>query len=373
VTEQPRTGRKDLPGAIYIWTENIGLIKFVPALGDRGFSSPKPESAYIASTDYAISFEFSNYSAQITYGSIDANKHLVVWLSDMDLTKPSLLFRDDEGWLGDLRAGRYEYPILLTWGPDDLTMIVKNRVMEENRLVLVSLTDHSSQNYSGECNQLVRIIASNKIAIGCDDGSSGADDRLALLPEGKIERIDLQEIEILDIAEEWAISPDGESVAYLDKDFTVNIIGSDGQFQEAPIYFDPESDYKYDLFTERAGLRWNPDGSLVLIFGIRLEEDACPQYFNSSTGELVSQPCWYVWDVKSAEFVWWLTPEATAAEKFIWNEISTRFEAEFSPDGKWVAIFLAEGGIEDLLVFSLEDDSIISLGFSVASKIRWVK
>jgi len=104
-------------------------------MGDRGFSSPEVENLDDASPAQANSFEFSNYSAQIVYGVVNDNGHLEVWLSDIDLTAPSLLFQDNEDWLGDLNAQHDEHAIIITWGPGDLTILVKNRGVD-NKLLL---------------------------------------------------------------------------------------------------------------------------------------------------------------------------------------------------------------------------------------------
>jgi hypothetical protein len=169
---------------------------------------------------------------------------------------------------------------------------------------------------------------------------------------------------------DWAISPDGKRLLYLDESYKFIILDRESNLITLPAFLDKEAFQFFRLDPFKRGIRWNHDGSQVLVFAYESSQELCPDDISIVSGNYFEQPCWLLIDPFSGEIVWSL--KESVIEQFSqWEGLFLYFEATFSPDNQWIVMSVMNSSSREFIAISPKTDEFIILGNFVAANVEW--
>ncbi len=311
------------------------------------FDFPPDKSFFDLPIDPAKSFavSFSQDQQSIAYfQNEETSKSAELWISDLTLCNPILVYRDQEGRIGDPSSFTY-----FQWGPGDKTLIFRS---DENEfpLLVYNLENREIDFWHGSCEKVLHMVDVNELVIGCTH-----DEKYSYLyPDGRITTVASIPKQTGDPVLTWSFSRKGDS-AYITSTKEVYLLRKSGQKTKLPL----------EGFTTAVALgfdplHWSANSERLLVLAYDPLENRCPP----------DLACWFVVDGESGEIVWWLKPETIDEEKY-WNEIDTIHPAALSPDGKLLAIQYYRDPGMTLSIIQLSTNEVISKNDVFSDLMAW--
>jgi hypothetical protein len=367
--ENPEQKNRNISGNIYFWNK---LPAYYATYNlESGFTSLqelKPISAGLPGPNQGFFLSFSQDSGQIAYLVTNPRGIAELWVADLRLCQVEKIWEDKDQWLGPTSKTQWDEQIWVFWGPNDLSLILSSNINRPH-LTVISLVDKTVYQWSGICNQILQTLDSKEWAIGCSLQTEIEPFYGIIYADGFIKETQVGETFIV-TAIDWAFSPDGESLLYIDETYNFVILNRDGSSSTIPVFLNKEAFQFFRLDSLKRGIRWSNNGSRVFVFGYEPSNELCPDDVSAVSGNLIEQPCWFLIDPSNGEIVWWLKKDLV--EQFsIWEGLFLYFEVAFSPDDQWIIMSLRSNSLRQLVAISLETEEFVILGNFVTGNIEW--
>lgn len=336
----------EVDGKIYVWVMPVyGSLnpskrfqEDITPLGDQYDSETTPSNAIIIA--------FSYYTQQIAYLLENPEQKLTLWLSDLEIQDPHVVWVDQENVSGYTSKDDL---LSMHWGLGDQFIFFRNRptsgANEDNYYWLVYVTKSKNiVSLSGPCTGIFVSPQSDKFAIACPINETNF---VVLEQDGTYWNTNATPEDII-FAKDWVFSPDGNRVLYANENDEIVILSQSIQKLTLPIYYAGASEHRI--------LQWSQDGSKLLIKGNDVTH--CPFY----TLARRTPPCWQVFDANSGEIVWT-------------SSLVSGYDASLSPNGKWVVMFHADYESTPIrrwgVIYSVNDNAAFIFYNWVADAVNW--
>ncbi len=313
----------------------------------------------------ALDVAFSNYSDRVAYVTSrceqDKGQPMQLWISDLRQAEIKKLWSDTSFWLGkelEMSSAFYDYSIV--WGKNDRYLLLSSHRENTDRHMLVyDIPMGKAVKFVGDCEGLVRNQNTQTIDPLCTDTGSENPKYFVLEDRGIIEYPAPPGQPIR--ARAWRFSSDGERVLFVREDNRYEIIGKDDESLALALEFSDNPNYRNH---GSLNMQWVQDNSRVLVYGEETNSQHCPKIrdWMISEGEFYEQPCWFVLDAASGDFLWWPDETMAAAVDTPLEYLKYSSNMAISPDGKWLATTIADSRIGHVFYF------VIS---SLESGISW--
>lgn len=337
-------------------------------------------------------YAFSHYSDQIAYWSqVDPSEF---WVSDVAYRNPYQIILDTEGVYVPRQALPTEHLQQLQWSPDD-KHIITYMIPGTKPHLIYHLETNELEEWYWLCQDVIISPRTDQLAVLCT-----ADNRLDFSPRdsyaimewgGSIwytsERPDVVLSQVLpDETIPWRFSADGQQIAYFDPDdlgghlLIADAHGNLSQFlpdssllQQDKRFTDLAVQY-YQTWPEKDSgfFRWSHDGEQLLVYALGSPSYPCRLILDFETNELFEAPCWQVVEGATGRVLWTdLDSEETLFRDEVEKSSMRLVQAEFSPDGKMIAVSGQYFSDQLLAVIDLDTSVAYRLFPLPYAKIYW--
>jgi hypothetical protein len=303
-----------------------------------------------------------------------------LWLSDLDLENPQLIYTDEDELYSD---ADYETALNLQWTADDLHLIWYTENDSPN--LIYHLQTQTIELWPWKCDRIALSSRTNKLATWCI--SEQSDSQYSVIEWGgniwysdvppTFELVRQEQISLTS-PPVWAWSSDGNRLAYFNPSsqtgelIIANVQGIVELSFPNVAWWQTEAVAESRIYLPAPLIRWSRDSSQLLVFAHDLTTNACPQYrdYWSGSDELYDIPCWQVMESQSGTVLWaWaelvnITSEDGSETWQVWD-------AAISPSGKHLAFNIAVSGGVELGIFDLENGLYEQWAAFGGSVIRW--
>jgi hypothetical protein len=127
--ENSEQGNSNISGNIYFWNKLPSYYAtYDPERGSTSLRKVEPVSPDRPGPNQGFFSAFSQYSQEIAYLITNSHGFVELWISDLGLCKVEKIWEDKEQWLGDASKTQWDEQVWITWGPNDLSLILSSKV-----------------------------------------------------------------------------------------------------------------------------------------------------------------------------------------------------------------------------------------------------
>jgi hypothetical protein len=310
-----------------------------------------------------IGLAFAPYSPLVAYLTKTSESE-DLWLADLNLENPELLYSIDPGWLGQ---SSNPGDVNIQWGPSDDSLLISS-YLAQNHLILYSLNKKTAVETIGACDQIAPLPGSDQLTTWCalDKGAPSAYAYFAL--NGDIVFTKAKPDPGVEVYE-WAFAPGDNRLAYLPKQGNLTIATNPVRSLEisARLLNEPRA------FKTKPFLQWSENGERLLTYAYN--QKYCPLSENPVSGNLEASECWLVADSVSGEILWGPNMNAKEIKELTGLSLEKLFSpcAGLSPNNDWLALCYQSGAVNGTILVALNDrGTAVDFGTGSLLDFKWV-
>lgn len=267
-----------------------------------------------------------------------------LWVSDVTLCHPTLIYTDDNGLINE--SSSYAY---FQWGPGDKTVIFRSDESEFPMLIY-QLENQQVELWQGVCEDILYLDKTNEVVVGCSHNEKYS----YLHQDGRVTTADRIHEQAGATVVTWSFSKEGNA-AYITSAHEVYLLQRNGKKIKLPLKgFTPFNLWDPDP------LHWAAEKNRLLVLAYDPAEGRCPP----------DRACWFVIDGQSGEIIWWLRPEITESQLY-WNEIDTTHPAAISSDGELLALQYFQTSLKYLLIVRVSTSEVLTKADVYSDQMAW--
>lgn len=288
-----------------------------------------------------------------------------LWLADLNLENPELLYSIDPGWLRPLSDPG---DVSIQWGPSDASLLLSSYLAQDH-LVLYSLNTKKAIETIGACDQVAPLPSSDRHTVWCALGKSAPHAYAYFALNGDIVFTKAKPEPGVEVSE-WAFAPGDNRLAYFPKQGNLTIATNPVNSLEisARLLNEPRG------FKTKPFLQWSGDGKRLLVYGYNRND--CPLIENQVSGNLEANECWLVADTVSGEILWGPNMNAKEIKELTGLSLEKLFSpcAGLSPDNDWLALCYQSGAVNSTILVALNDrGTAVDFGSGNLLDFKWVE
>lgn len=257
-----------------------------------------------------------------------------LWISDVTMCNPVLIYKDYEGRIGETTSFAY-----FQWGPGDKTLIFRS-VENEFPMLIYQMENQELEFWQGVCEDILYVGETDDVVVSCSH-----DEKFSYLhPDGKITTVPSPPKPTDDPVVFWSFSKEGDA-SYITSAQEVYLLRRSGQKLKLPF-----KGFTLMSLWDPDPLHWATNRDRLLVLAYDPQEKRCPD----------ERACWFVVDGMSGKILWWLKPETIEkGPQWQWENINTMHPASISPDGEILALQYYQLSLKFLLIIRLSTSEVL--------------